>query len=192
MSRTIVVVAGTVALLAAVLPRPVAAQSVLLPGAQVRVLGQSSSVRGTVISMTADSLSLALLPGGASIAVGLNDIRELRTVEPRSRLHGGMRAAAIGGAVAGVLILADCWSDVEDCRSFYDMPYDWSDARVVQSAAVEGALSGLLIGGTIGAIWPGSRQVRVPLPVREVAAIELSARPTRSGAVLEARIPTAR
>jgi hypothetical protein len=192
MSRTIVVVAGTVALLAAVLPRPVAAQSVLLPGTQVRVMGLSASVRGTVLSMTTDTLSLALGPGGAAIAFGLNDIRELRTVEPRSRMRGGMRGAAIGGAIAGVLLLADCWNDVEDCRSFYEMPHDWSEARVVQGAVVEGALGGMLIGGAIGAIWPGSRQARVALPGREVAAVELSVRPFRAGAVLQARIPTAR
>jgi hypothetical protein len=189
----IAVVAGTLALLAAVLlPRPVAAQSdVLLPGTQVRVVAHaSSSVRGTVQSVTADTLRLVIHTGGASIALGLNDISELRAIEPRSRLQGAVRGAAIGGVAAGVLLLVDCWNDVDECRAFYETPYDWSDGRVMQGAAVEGALGGMVIGGVIGSIWPGSRQVRIPLPGRDVASLELSLRTSRSGAVVQARIPT--
>jgi hypothetical protein len=194
MSRRIAVVAGTLALLAAVLPRPAAAQGdVLLPGTQVRVVSHaSSSVRGTVQSVTADTLRLVIHTGGASIALGLNDIAELRAIESRSRLQGTLRGAAMGGVAAGVLLLVDCWNDVAECRAFHEMPYDWSDGRVMRGAAVEGALGGMVIGGVIGSIWPGSRQVRVALPGRDVPSLELSLRSSRSGAAVQARIPTGR
>jgi hypothetical protein len=193
MLMRLAVAVGAAALTAVVAPRPAAAQlDGLLPGTQVRVVGTASSLRGTFHSIGADTLRVAVYASGAPVAIALRNIVELRAVQPRSRVRGAAFGAAVGAAILASLLVVDCWTDYDECRTDYELPADVSGPRALQEAAFVGAVGGGALAAAIGALWPGTREVKLWLPPAALALVELSAGGSAAGAVLRARIATGR
>jgi hypothetical protein len=145
---------------------PAAAQrlDLIMPGTSLRVVGHYSSVRGTFESFSGDTLHVQLGLGGASVGIPLASITALRTVERRSSAGGALVGAKWGALVGAALMALDCWSDLDECRDYWEMPPDTNDDRAITTAAISGAVGVAAIGAIIGAVWPGSREIAVPLP----------------------------
>ena len=139
---------------------------VLQPGARVRVWlpeawaqenhgpWRHQLLRGTVASLTADSLHVTVPGTDGMLSVPRSSIRRLEVSRGRPSRGATAFERAIGGAVVGAITAA--LNNDPDGKRWPHYSRDWR-------AAEEGAKWGAAVGATIGFIFPTERWRRVRL-----------------------------
>jgi hypothetical protein len=150
-------------LLATASPLPAQTLDGLIPGMRVRVSGGIGSSLGIFDSFNADTLWIAF--GMAEpTAIPMRGLLALHVLQPRSRAQGALVGVKWGAPIGALFLAIDCWSDVDDCRQYYNASPDLSSDRTVLRAGVTGLMGGAMLGAMFGAIWPGTRELEVQLP----------------------------
>lgn len=141
----------------------------IMPGSRIHVIGPFNSFWAVLESWRGDTLHVITAPGVVT-PLPLAGITALRVVEPRSGARGALVGAKWGAVIGAPLFALDCWTDTDECREYWEMSPGLGNGRTVLKAALGGAVGSAAIGALIGAIFPGSREVDVPLRLRAAVA----------------------
>lgn len=138
-------------LLLGVGPAATAQMPTLVQGGRLRVEapGHRKEIEGTLLSQTADSLTIAAL-GAVRTTVASASVWRIK--ESRGKSHGmgavrglkiGSAFGAVGGLVVGPVLVSDTGSFARD--------YSTNMIGLAASSAITGAMFGLVIGAVAGA-----------------------------------------
>ncbi|HEX8905373.1 MAG TPA: hypothetical protein VF771_11050, partial [Longimicrobiaceae bacterium] len=115
-------------------------------------------LRGTLVRMDADSMTVRLHPGTGPLRVARSAVRRIDVSRGVPSRASSAAMGAVGGAVFGAL---EFWALNTDADGHFE-----SD----REAAVTGAAVGAGVGLLAGALWPRERWHRVRIPERVTVA----------------------
>lgn len=128
---------------------------------------RSKPVRGELTFWTADTIRILADRTLSDRAIALTSVTRVDVSAGRaSRGRSAVRAGGIGLLLGGLTGTVIGYASGDD-------PPGWFSSSAEEKAAIFGILLGgtsTIVGGVIGAIRPGERWERVPLPSREMAA----------------------
>jgi len=138
-------------------------------GVRLRIRTSGVTAEYVLEAIGADSLTVLGRNDSELRQLAFDQVQRIDMRVARSPGWGAIRGAAIGGAigaVGGAIYAVSTWDDVDvDCGPFDETcSAAASGLRFVGSVGIFG-MSGMLIGGVVGAMSPGERWQSVNLPV---------------------------